>query len=295
MRKLFLFFLLFALGFARAQELNCTVQVNSDKVGQTNQQIFSTLQKSLTEFVNKTRWTTPSWRTRERIDCSMFITINSYASDSFSGTIQIQSSRPVYGSSYASPVLNYLDKDFSFRYVEFENLIFNPNNFDSNLVSMMAYYCYMIIGMDADTFAKMGGTDAFTLAQNVANQAQQGGFKGWSQIDGNQNRYFLVNDLLSGTFDPIREAMYTYHFQGLDKMSEDLKTGKENIRKAVESLDKIYGLRPNAFLTRVFFDAKSDEIQQIFSGGPKLPISGFAELLGKLSPINSTKWAAIKF
>ncbi len=294
MRNIIFFIAFFCFGVAKAQELNCTVQVNSEKIGQTNQQIFKTLEKSLNEFVNKTKWTNQTYRQKERIECSMFITINSYGSDQFSGTLQVQSSRPVYGSSYSTPVLNFNDKDVVFKYSEFENLIFSPNSFDSNLVSLMAFYSYMIIGMDADTFGKMGGTDYYEQAQSVASLAQQGGYKGWSQIDGNQNRFFLVNDMLSGTFDPIRNAFYSYHMEGLDKMSDNPKEAKARITETLMSIDQIYSIRPNAFLTRVFFDAKADEIQSIFSGGPQTNASELANMLNKLSPINSSKWSAIK-
>jgi len=294
MRKIIICFVLLFSCLVQSQELNCVVQINSDRIAKTNQQIFKTLEKALTEFVNKTKWTDRSYRQSERIDCSMFINIASYSGDQFSGTIQIQSSRPIFNSTYTSPIFNFNDKDFSFKYVEYENLFFNPNSFDSNLVSVLAYYSNIIIGMDADTYAPLGGTPYFSAAQSIANTAQQSSYKGWSQSDGNQNRFFLVNDLLSNTFAPIREAMYSYHFVALDGMGDDLKGSKEKVKTAIMSLDKVYNLRPNAFVTRVFFDAKADEIQSIFSAGPQMNIADLVEMLNKLSPINSTKWAAIK-
>lgn len=294
MHRLIAFFLLLAFS-ASAQELNCTVQINSEKVQQTNQGIFKTLEKSLTELINKTKWTDQQYRQKERIECTMFITVNAYSSDNFVGTMQIQASRPVYGSTYTTPIFNFNDKDVNFRYIEYENLIYNPNSFDSNLVSLVAFYSYMILGIDADTFSPLGGTDHYNNAQSVAAIAQQGGFKGWSQVDGNQNRFFLVNDMLSGTFEPIRNALYTYHYEGLDMMSENQKNGKQKMKEAIEELGKLYSIRPNAFLTRVFFDAKSDEIQTIFSGGPSIDASGLTDLLTRLSPMNSSKWATIKF
>lgn len=225
----------------------------------------------------------------------MFITVTGYSSDQFTATIQVQSSRPAFNSTYASPLLNYNDKDFNFRYIEFENLTYNPTGFDSNLVSVLAFYSYMIIGMDADTFLPQGGSKYLEMAQDVANIALQGGYKGWSQADGNQNRYFLINDMLSNTFRPFREALYQYHFNGLDTMHKDLKSSKENIKEALAILGKIYEIRPNAFLTRVFFDAKSDEIVSVFSGGPSITITDLVENLNKISPLNSSKWAGIKY
>jgi len=294
-RSIFSIFLILAFGIVQAQQLNCTVNVNADKAASTNRQIFNTLEKSLTEFVNKTDWTGVTYKQEEKINCSMFITVTAYASDQFTATIQVQSSRPTYNSTYSSPVLNFNDKDFSFRYVEFQNLTFNPSNFDSNLISVIAFYSYVIIGMDGDTFSKQGGSKYLETAQDVANVAISGGYKGWSQSDGTQNRYFLINDILSNTFSPFRDALYEYHFEGLDLMHKDLNVAKLKINDAINTLGKINNTRPNAFLTRVFFDAKSDEIVSIFSAGPSMDIRDLIGSLNTISPLNSSKWAGIKY
>ncbi|RZJ25452.1 MAG: DUF4835 family protein, partial [Flavobacterium sp.] len=232
---------------------------------------------------------------QEKIDCSMFITLNTYDSNQYTATIQVQSSRPVYNSTYGTPVFNYNDKDFSFSYIEFENLTYDPNSFSSNLVSVLSFYSFMIIGMDADTFSLKGGTPYLETAQTICNVAQQGSYKGWAQADGNQSRYFLINDMLSSTYSPFREAMFEYHFEGLDNMAKDQKAAKEKVASAITTLSKLYSVRPNAFLTRVFFDAKSDEIVSIFSGGPSVSITDLADNLSRLSPLNSSKWASIKY
>jgi len=294
-RSIFSIFLILAFGIVQAQQLNCTVNVNADKAASTNRQIFNTLEKSLTEFVNKTDWTGVTYKQEEKINCSMFVTVTAYASDQFTATIQVQSSRPTYNSTYSSPVLNFNDKDFSFRYVEFQNLTFNPSNFDSNLISVIAFYSYVIIGMDGDTFSKQGGSKYLETAQDVANVAISGGYKGWSQSDGTQNRYFLINDILSNTFSPFRDALYEYHFEGLDLMHKDLNVAKLKINDAINTLGKINNTRPNAFLTRVFFDAKSDEIVSIFSAGPSMDIRDLIGSLNTISPLNSSKWAGIKY
>ena len=294
MNRILTFLLLFIFGFAQAQQLNCVVTVDSQRLSATNQQVFKTLETSISEFLNKTDWTGQALKQSEKINCSMYITVSSNSSDQFTATIQVQSSRPVFNSSYASPVLNYNDKDFNFRYIEFENLIFNPTTFDSNLVSVLAFYSYMILAMDADTFVLESGTPNFEIAQNIANVAQQGGSKGWSQADGNQNRYFLINDILSPTFKQVRQTMFDYH-TGLDLMSQDLKASKEKIKVSLVNLAKLNLTRPNAFLTRVFFDAKSDEIVSIFSGGPSITISDLVDNLNKISPLNSSKWVSIKY
>ena len=295
MRNIFSLVFVFIFGFTQAQELNCVVTVNADKVVNANNQIFKTLEKSLNDFVNTTDWTGQAYKQNEKINCSMFITVSAFDSNQFTATIQVQSARPIFNSSYSSPVLNYNDKDFNFSYVEFQNLTYNPTSFDSNLVSVLAFYSYMIIGMDADTFAPLGGSKYLEMAQDVSSIALQGGYKGWSQADGNQNRYFLINDMLSNTFKPFRETMYEYHYSGLDLMHKDLKLAKDNMKKSLAVLGKIYQIRPNAFLTRVFFDAKSDEIISVFSGGPSIMIADLVDNLNKISPMNTSKWAKIKY
>ena len=294
MNKIFTFVLLFIFGGVQAQQLNCTVTVDAQRLSVTNQQVFKTLQTSISEFVNKTDWTGQTVKQNEKINCSIYITVSANNSDQFIATIQVQSSRPVFNSSYTSPVLNYNDKDFSFQYTEFENLIFNPTSFDSNLVSVLSFYSYVILGMDADTFVMESGNPYFETAQNILNVAQQGGSKGWSQADGNQNRYFLINDILSPAFKQVRQTMFEYH-SGLDLMNQDLKEAKEKIKGSLIDLAKLNASRPNAFLTRVFFDAKSDEIVAVFSGGPSITISDLVDNLNKISPLNSSKWALIHY
>jgi len=294
MTKIITFFLLLTVGFAHSQELNCTVTVNTDKLSNANQQVFKTLQTSLSEFVNQTNWTGQVFKQNEKINCSMYITISSNNSDQFVATIQVQSSRLIYNSTYASPVLNFNDKDFNFRYTEFESLIFNPAEFESNLVSVVSFYSYMILGMDADSFMPMAGDTYFDTAQNIANVAQQSGNKGWSQSDGNQSRYYLITDLVSPTYSEVRQSAFMYH-SGLDMMSNDLKAAKEKIKLSLLNLGKLNAIKPNAFLTRVFFDAKSDEIASIFSGGPSISITDLVDVLNKTSPLNSSKWAMIKY
>jgi hypothetical protein len=279
---------------AQAQQLNCTVSVNAQRLSNSNQQIFRTLETSLIEFVNKTDWTGQAYKQNEKINCSMFITILSNGGDQFSASIQVQSSRPIYNSSYSSPVLNYNDKDFNFRYTEFENLIFSPNAFESNLVSVISFYSYMIIAMDADTFELESGRTNFEIAQNIANVAQQSGSKGWSQNDGNQNRFFLINDMLSPTYSTIRKSAFEYH-KGLDMMTTDLKSAKDKIKGAILDISKLNATKPNAFLTRIFFDAKSDEMVSIFSAGPSITISDLVNTLNTVSPLNSAKWTNIKY
>ena len=289
---LFLFLIPLIDGFA--QELNCKVLVNYDKITNANTQIFKSLELSLNDFMNKTVWTEQTFENQERISCSLFITINGYENNNFDATLQVQSSRPIFNSSYSSTLLNINDKDFQFQYVEFQQMYFNPNSFDSNLLSTLAFYAYMILGVDAESFELDSGTVYFQKAQEIVNLALPSGGKGWSQSEKTNNRYYMVNDMLSNTFKPFREAIYTYHFRGMDQMQADLKKGKEAIVTAINSMESLHKTRPNAFLTRLFFDAKVDEIVAVFSGGPTIQVDGLIDKLSKISPINSSKWFSIK-
>ncbi|UMB60634.1 DUF4835 family protein [Lutibacter sp. A80] len=295
MRKIVqIVFALFAFIQLNAQELNCTITVNSDKIPGSNKQIFTTLQNSLNEFVNQNRWTNFNYKPQELINCNLTLTILEQSGTDFKGHIQIQSSRPVYNSNYVTPVFNFKDDNFSFQYTEFEPLQFNENSFESNLVSIVTFYVYTILGMDADTFSLNGGTAYFSKAQDILVLAQQSGYTGWNQNDGTKTRFTLIDNMLSPTYDMFREAMFNYHFNGLDQMSRDVKTAKQTVFKVIENLKTIYDARPNAFLLRVFMDSKADEIVDIFSDGPRVDTSELKEDLLRISPLNASKWEAIK-
>tara|TARA_E500000318_G_C3509149_1_gene191565 strand:- start:24 stop:914 length:891 start_codon:yes stop_codon:yes gene_type:complete len=292
---LFSVFLLFTVLGASAQELNCAITVNSDQVGQTNQQIFRTLERSLNDFVNKTKWTSRTYRENERVNARMFITVTQYESDRFEANIQIQSTRPVFNTTYESPVFNYKDNAFNFQYQEFQPLVFNPNNFDSNLVGVISYYVYMILGLDADTFSLEGGNDFYRQAQNIVTQAQSSSYSGWSQETGDRSRFELVDNLLSNSFREYRIAMYNYHRKGLDILADNNSTGKQIIAGSLRLFETLISRRPNAFLIQTFFDAKSEEIQNIFSDGPKVDIVKLKETLNKVAPFYSGTWNEINY
>ena len=277
-----------------AQELNCSVKINFDRITDANPQIFKALEKAAQDFVNNTRFTSRNFTREERIECSFFFSISAYENNNFSATMQVIASRPVYNSSYITPILNYSDKDISFKYNEGENLIYSPNTFQSNLVSLLTYYANIVIGLDADSFKEDGGTPYYEAAQDVANIAQGSGFKGWSQQDGNQTRYVFVNDMLSNTFAPFRKAFYNYHIAALDIMADDPKAGKEKAIEAIKTLSELNKVRPNSFISRVFFDTKSDEISAMFSAGPIVTTTELVATLNRISPLNGTKWNKIK-
>ncbi len=236
------------------QELNCTITVNADKIPGSNKQIFSTLETSLNEFVNQKRWTNFNYKPQELINCNLTITVLEQTGTDFKGHIQIQSSRPVYNSTYETPVFNFKDDNFSFQYTEFEPLQYNANSFESNLVSVISFYVHIILGMDADSFALNAGTPYFTKAQDIVVLSQQSGYAGWNQNDGSKTRFTLIDNLLSPTYSMFRKAMFDYHFNGLDMMSKDKKMAKQAIYESVLTLKAIYDSIPNAFLLIIFMD-----------------------------------------
>lgn len=281
---------------AFAQELNCTVTVNSEQVSQTNQQVFRTLERALTDFVNKTRWTNRVYKENERINCRMFITVSKFEPGRFAATLQIQSSRPVYNTSYETAVFNYQDNNFNFEYVEFQPLAFNENVFNSNLVGVIAYYAYLMLGLDADTFQLEGGTEYYKKAQGIVTQAQGSNYGGWGQsANNNRSRFQLVDDLLSNTFREYRIAMYNYHRKGLDVLADNNSTGKQIIAGSLRLFETLNQRRPNAFLIQTFFDAKAEEIQNIFSDGPKVDIVQLKETLNRVAPSYASTWSQITY
>jgi|TARA_B110000459_G_scaffold69210_1_gene77777 hypothetical protein len=281
--------------FSYAQELNCSVYINAEQTGQPNNQIFRILETQLTEFINTTAWTDKSYKNQEKIECNMSIIISNFDSNLFTATIQIQSSRPVYGSSYTSPIYNYNDKQFNFSYVEFQPLVFNINSFTSNLISVIAFHVYTIIGLDADTFELNGGEPYFEIAKQIVNTAATSGFRGWKSTDGKQSRYSLNDALISQVYSEFHSAMYEYHINGLDLMSTSPRTAKTNIAGAINILKGINDRRPNSYLLRTFFDAKSDEIQNVFSDGPAVDITSLINNLNRMAPTKRSNWAEIKY
>ena len=294
MKKLLVIFaVLCACNLSIAQEINCQVEVNARQTGQTNLTIFKTLENSLSEFINQKNWTGEKFKNYEKINCSIFITVTGYDSGNFQGSIQIQSSRPVYGSAMTTPLFNFKDEQFSFQYIEYEPLKYSPNSFDSNLVSVVSYYIYTILGLDADTFSPLGGSDYFQEAEQIVSTAQRSAYQGWKPTDGKQSRYQLNEDLLSPSLENFRNALYIYHREGLDIMSEDVETGKQKIADAILQMGQLSANRTNSIAVRSFFDAKANEIEKIFSDGPSIEISEVVDVLNDLSPQYSKNWRNI--
>ncbi|AFL82658.1 hypothetical protein Aeqsu_3229 [Aequorivita sublithincola DSM 14238] len=296
MRKILLFLLCAtAVISTQAQELNCTVSIDAEQTGQPNLQIFKTLEIQLREFVNNTKWTDKEYKNQERIDCNMSLVVSQYDGDTFTATLQIQSSRPAFNSTYNTPVYNYFDKQVSFNYKEYEPLNFNMTTFGSNLVSVIAFHVYTIIGLDADTYVLNGGAPYFETAKQITNTAASSAFSGWKTTDGNQSRYRFNDALVSAVYKEFHDVMYEYHRDGIDIMASDQKMAKQKIADAINKLKGINDRRPNSYIVRTFFDAKSDEIQAIFSGGPQVDITKLLENLNRLAPTKRSNWSEIKF
>ena len=293
-KLLFIISFLFSLA-VMAQELNCNIVVNAQQTGNENVQVFKTLETQLKEFVNNTQWTNKSFSQNERIECSMVINVTSYNNDVFQASIQVRSSRPIFNSSYSTPIYNFNDKDFSFRYQEFQNLVYNPTQYQSNLVSVLAFHVNMILGMDADSFSPRGGETYFQQARTIMGFSQQGNFKGWKPEDGLQSRFILIDNIMSPTYKEFRSVLYNYHIGALDTMHQNQKSGKEKIADAIKELQTMNNRRPNSFILRVFFDAKAEEIEDIFSDGPSVSITELVSSLSKMSPNNASKWRNISF
>jgi hypothetical protein len=286
-----LFILLFSVFSLNAQELNCLVTVNSDQVAGSNKQVFETLQQALNEYVNQTKWTNRVVKPEERVNCAMTIIITSRNNNNFTATLQVQSTRPVYNSSYAAPLLNIKDDEFNFKYNEFDPLIYNKNAFDSNLISIIVFYANIILGIDADTFSKYGGEIELKEAQNVMLQAQQSGISSWQNVVGKQNRYLLIDNLLSPKLKVYRDLMYNYHRNGLDNLVKSKSSAQQTIEDSVLTLERIFNKTVGNYLVRLFFDAKSDEIVSIYSEPTKTRRKQrLIQSLRKISTNNNSKW-----
>jgi len=295
MRNLYFIFVFLLTSISFSQELNCTVNVIAQQTGNENDVIYKTLGNQLTEFVNNTKWTRKNFAQQERINCSMVINVSQQSNNLFSASIQVSSSRPIFNSTYSSPVYNFNDKNFNFEYLEFQNLVFNEGQFESNLISVLSFHVYMILGMDADTFALNGGDEYFKQAQTIASYSQHLNGQGWKLEDGLQSRFALIDNMMSPLYKDLRVAMYNYHIGGMDIMNESTKEGKSQIISALDDLQKVHRIRPNSFLMRVFFDAKADEIMDVLSGGPSLNITDATDILNKIAPMHSQKWRNIKY
>lgn len=290
--------LLFYCITAGAQELYCNVQVTAQKIQGSNRQVFITMQRAVYEFMNNTVWTNMVVSYAERIDCNILINLTDQLSaDEFRGTIQVQLRRPVYNTTYNTTMLNFIDNSFQFRYVEFEPLEFDPNAHRSNLVSVLAYYAYIIIGMDCDSFAPESGTEFFQMAEKIVSNAQNAPEPGWKPYDGsrNRNRYWLVKNILDKEYEGVRQFIYDYHINGLDRMESRVTEARTNIVESLRTLQSVYRSKPDPFLyyLQLVLEAKSDEFVNIFTESFPEEKSRVIQILDEIDPANKAKYEKI--
>lgn len=286
-----IFFLMLASLFACAQELSTRVQILAPTINNANRRSLDVLQNTIRDFMNNNKWTTETYLPQERIECNLVINITAWDGNAnYTAEAQIQSSRPVYGSSYSTTLLNMSDKDFSFNFTEGQALDFSDQNFLSNLSSLLGFYAYTIIGLDKDSFVKQGGTPYYQKALNLINIAQTAGAKGWRPVDGLRNRYWLNENLLSNSFKGLRTFIYEYHLNGLDKLQENASTGTKNIVSSLSDLKQTDKQKLGSIFPNVYFAAKAEEITNILSlANPQDKMKAY-NLLIEIDPANSGKY-----
>ena len=281
-----------------AQELNCNVQISAQRIQGSNRQVFETMQRDIYEYMNNSVWTNHVYSYAERIDCNILINLTDQISaDEFRGTIQIQVRRPVFNTTYNSTILNFIDNSFQFRYVEFQPLEFDPATHRSNLVSVLAYYSYLILGFDYDSFSPQGGTEFFQMAEKIVNNAQNAPEQGWKPYDGsrNRNRYWLIKNILDSQYEGVRKFIYEYDINGLDKMESRMSEARTSIVESLRLLQEVYRRKPDPFmyLVQIVMESKSDELINIFSEAFPEEKSRVVQILTEIDPANKEKYEKI--
>ncbi len=296
MKKLTIFLSLLCIaGLLHAQDLNARVQVLSPKLQTANRRIFQALENAMRDFLNGRKWSADAIKPEEKIEGNFVLNITAWDGGSnFSGELQVQSSRPVYNSSYNTTLLNINDRDFDFTYTEGQTIDYNDQTFRSNLSSVMAYYAYIILGFDYDSFARYGGTPYFASAQNVVTNAQSSSYKGWKAFDNTLNRYWLSENLSNKTYVPLRSFLYNYHRNGLDVMADNAAKGRRAIAAALPVLTQLDRTRVGAMLPTLFFSAKRDELVSIFSNADPQEKQQAANLLLRADPANGNKYQTLQ-
>jgi hypothetical protein len=293
--KYFLFVLLFISYASYAQELNCTVKVSAQKLQTTDPRIFQTLQKALTDFMNNRKWTTDIFATQEKVECSFLVTITSeLGGNKFGAQLTVQANRPVYNSSYNSTMLNIVDVDVTLEYLESQPIEYSDNSgSNTNFTSILAYYAYIILGLDYDSFAPNGGAQWYAKAMNIVSLNQNSTEVGWKGFEKPKNRYWMAENLTNSKYDQIHTALYGYHRQGLDKMFDDPDAGRAAVMDALNLIDKMNSDNPGTMIVGQFFAAKADELTNIYSKAGQTEKATAVTLLSKLDPTNAQRYQKI--
>ncbi len=277
-----------------SQEIYCEVQINTQQVEGTDKKVFETLRTALFEFMNNRKWSNYNFAIEERIECSILINVISrVSSDEFDAELNMALKRPVFNSAYNTTMLNYIDKDFKFTYVEYQPLDFIENSYTSNLTSVLAYYVYMFLGMDFDSFTLYGGTPFYESAESIVNAAQGSGETGWKSFENQRNRFWMVENLLNPSYQPVRKFLYEYHRLGLDVMYSDAPKGRAAILKSLGYLEEVKDNWPNLFILQLIIEAKRDEFINVFSEGSATEKTRAMNILKKLDPANSSRYEEI--
>ncbi|MDR1543476.1 MAG: DUF4835 family protein [Prevotellaceae bacterium] len=298
MRRILTAILLFSFILTSAQELKCNVNINTSQVNSsTNKQIFETLKKSIDEFMNNRKWTDMTFAESERIECTVNIIVKTFADNVFGCELLVQSRRPVWNSGYSSPLLNFRDPAVNFTYYEFDPLEINTT-YDNNLTAILAYYAYIIIGYDLDSFQKLGGTQAFYIAEQIVNLSQNRSAPdgdGWKAFDKNGKRYELINNLLDSRFTKFREYFYDYHRFGLDNMTSNTGNARAKIAEGLPVVRELNRLQPQSQAIVSFLDAKGDELVNVFAKkGTEKERENVYKILTDVNPTNASRYEAIK-
>lgn len=286
----------FSLVGLHSQELNCMININTQKLAGTDKKVFETLQNSIYEFVNNRKWTNFNFKQEERIECNILITINNRLSaDEFQGTMNVVIRRPVLNTAYNSILLNTIDKNIQFRYVEYQPLDYSEGTFTSNLTSILAFYSYTILGFYFDSFSPGGGSPYFEKAQEVVNSAQNSSDPGWKAFESEKNRYWIVNNYLNSANSELRDFAFRYHRLGLDLMYDKVDQGRTVTSEGLEMLKKLYDAKPNLYALQLILDAKRDEFVNIYADQRVAPMekTNITNLLKEIDPANSSKYQAI--
>lgn len=286
---------LFSSQNVEAQELNCKVSINYAQIQGTNTQVFKTLETALKEFINDRKWTTAQYSVAERIACSMNLTVKEYSeSGMFKCELVVQSSRPVYDANYNTTLFNFKDVNVGFTYLEFDPLELKDNQLSNNLIAVVAYYAYLIIGLDMDSMAPLGGTEALRAAESVVTAAQSLPETGWKAFEDTRNRHGLINDYLDETVKPFRQMVYEYYRIGLDEMAQNADRGRAKITAALQQLKKVKEAKPMSIWSQLFTEAKKEELVNIYSKGTQEEKEMVYKLLVDINPGQTNDWDKIK-